>query len=231
MDFVSLKKRENKDHFGPLSTVAQTKLSPRVLCAPLKLPKEAEMIDITEASMDARDLLKENTPETKFHGCQTNWAVCSEGEHESAIHRINEKSTKSLCKQKGVRRWSLDQKGPKASQSNTSASFKNRALSKARKLGPITYRGARTMTEQLCKTQLHLLKHHLKDRSDLFDDRDTLLHEIATAYPKYSQIIWNLPVLLNLFPGELKERLMIEENVKLLKMGAYLVNKWITRPA
>ncbi|CAG8293578.1 unnamed protein product, partial [Penicillium salamii] len=181
---LSSKKRQKKYHFGLQSDVAEIKLFSCILCAPLELPREAKIVDSPEDSMDARDLLKENIPEATFHGCQNNPAVRSKREHKSTKCRFDKKSTSKLCKQKGVRKWSLNQDGFKGSQSNTSTSFKNKVLAKARKLGPITYRGARTMTEQLCKTQFNLLKHHLKDRSDLTDDGETLLHEIATAYPK-----------------------------------------------
>jgi hypothetical protein len=43
-------------------------------------------------------------------------------------------------------------------------------------------------------------------------------------------MIRTLPILLYLIPRELKEKLIIEENVELLKIGAYLANKWISRP-
>ncbi|CAG8361387.1 unnamed protein product, partial [Penicillium salamii] len=203
MDVLSSKKRQKKYHFGLQSDVTEIKLFSCVLCAPLELPREAKI---------------------------NNSAVRSKREHKSAKRRFDKKSTSKLCKQKGVRKRSLNQDGFKGSQSNTSTSFKNKVLAKARKLGPITYRGARTMTEQLCKTQFNLLKHHLKDRSDVTDDGETLLCEIATAYPKYSQVIRTLPVLLNMLPGELKEKFMIKENVKLLNMGAHLLNNWITKP-
>ncbi|CAG8302901.1 unnamed protein product [Penicillium salamii] len=214
MDVLSSKKRQKKYHFGLQSDVAEIKFFSCVLCAPLELPREAQIVDSPEDSMDAGDLLKENIPEATLHGCQNNSAVRSKREHKSAKRRIDKKSTSKLCKQKEVRKWSLNQDGFKSSEKTGSNHLPRRP----------------TMTEQLCKTQFNLLKHHLKDRSDVTDDGETLLRKIATAYPKYSQMIRTLPVLLNMIPGELKEKLMIKENVKLLNMGAHLVNNWITKP-
>ena len=226
MDSVTPRKKDNEDHSVFLSSVAPIELS---LTTSLELPKEASSVDIPEVSLDARGLSKQNNLETTFPQWQTKRAVHSKRENESTLHRTSEKNTENSCRRNRVRKSSLGQHGSKASQCILSASFKNRTLSKAMNLGPITYRGALKMTGKLCKAQLPLLKNHLRDRSDLFSDGEALLHEIATAHPKYNQIIRTLSILLDFIPGELKEKLMIEENAEWLKMGAYLVNKWITR--
>jgi hypothetical protein len=62
------------------------------------------------------------------------------------------------------------------------------------------------MTGKLCKARLPLLKNQFGDRSDLFSDGEALLHEIATAHPKYNQMIRTLPILLNFIPEELKRK-------------------------
>lgn len=231
MDSVPPRKKENEDHSMFLSSVASTEtfLTSRGLCTPLELPKEANSVGFAEVSPGARGLLKQNNLETTFPECQTKRAVHPKGENESTLHRTSEKNTESFCKRNRVRKSSLGQHGSKASQCILLASLKNKTLAKAMKLGPITYRDALKVTGKLCKAQLPLLKNHLGDGSDLFNDGEALLHEIATAHPKYNQIIRTLPILLNFIPGELKEKLMIEENAEWLKMGAYLVNKWISR--
>lgn len=230
MDSVTPKEKDNKDHSVFLSSVALIELSltPRGLRTSLELPEEAGSVGIPEVSLDARGLSKQINLETTFPEWQSKRAIHSKRENESTLHRT---SGKNFCKRNRMRKSSLGQHGSKASQCILSASLKNRTLSKAMKLGPITYRGALKMTGKLCKAQLPLLKNHLRARSDIFSDGEALLHEIATAHPKYNQIIRTLPILLNFIPGELKEKLMTEGNAELLKMGAYLVNKWISRSA
>jgi hypothetical protein len=223
---------ENEYHSMILPSAAPTEL-PLTSCGlrtPRELPEETNGVGSPGVPLEASDFSKHNNLETTIPGCQAKRAVCFKKEHESALHRTSEKSTENFWKRNRVRKPPLFPHSLKSSQSIISAPFKNRALSKAMKLGPITYRSALKITEQLCKTQLALIKNHLKDRSDFFSDGEALLHELATAHPKYNRMIRTLPMLLHLVPGELKEKLMIEENVELLKMGAYLANKWISRP-
>ncbi|CAG8175799.1 unnamed protein product [Penicillium salamii] len=232
MNPVQPKNKENEYHsiFLPSAAPTELPLTSCVLRTPRELPEDINGIGSSVVSLEASDFSKHNNLETIIPGCQSKGTVCSKKEHQSALHRTGEKSTENICKRNSARKRLLAPHSLKYSRSIISAPFKNRALSKAIKLGPITYRSALKITEQLCKTQLTLLKNHLKDRDDFLSDGETLLRELATAHPKYNRIIQTLPILLRLVPGELKERLMIEENVELLKMGAYLANKWISRP-
>jgi hypothetical protein len=232
MDPIQTKNKENEYHSMFLPSVAPTELDLTScgLRTPRELPEETNDVGSPDVSLEASDSSKHNNPETTIPGCQPKRAVYPNKEHESALHRTSEKSTKNFCKRNRVRKPPFVPHSLKSSRSIISAPFKNRALSKAMKLGPITYRSALKITEQLCKTQLALLRNHLKDHSDFFSDGEVFLHELATAHPKYNRMIRTLPMLLHLVPGELKEKLMMEENVELLKIGAYLANKWISRP-
>ncbi|CAG8946994.1 unnamed protein product [Penicillium salamii] len=81
------------------------------------------------------------------------------------------------------------------------------------------------MTAELCKIKLHFLKNHIKDQNDLFSNREILLYKIASTYPKYNQLIQTLPILIELVPKELKEKIIATENIKILKIGALLIKE------
>jgi hypothetical protein len=195
----------------------------------LELPKRAKSIDEPEIPLEASKLSKQNNLNTRSPGYKTERHARSRRENELALHRTSGRSTEKLCKPSKVRKFPFGQF--KASHSVLSASFKHKAVSKAMKLGPMTYRGVLKITGELCKAELAPLKNHLNARSDLSSEGQDLLHVIAAAHPKCNPMIRALPTVVNLVPRELKAKLMNEKNVELLKIGVFLANKWISRSA
>lgn len=230
MDIVPSKQDSENQTTSILLPSVATAESPLAFCSlrtPLLLPKQTKSDNDFHAPHNPGDLSKQKAPEITSPGCQ------NEVKTTTTINSNGEKSKENSSKRSRVQRFSLDKYQCKASLSVIPASFKHRALAcqKAMKLGPRTYRGARKITEKLCKAHLQFLKNHVKEQSDLLGGGETFLHEIATAHPKYNQMIRALPMLINFVPEELKEKLLIKENMELLKIGAFLVNKWVSRSA
>lgn len=223
-----------KDHSASmlLPSVAPTEVSLTFCGLPTSLePLKETNSNEPEIPLEASNLSKQNNLKTRSPGCKTERPACSRRENGSALHRTSGTSAEKLCKLSRVRKFPFGQYSSKACHSVLSASFKYKALSKAMKLGPITYRGALKRTGEFCKAELPLLKNHLKARSDLFSDGEALLYMIAAAHPKYDRMIRALPTAVNLVPGELKEKLINEKTLDLLKIGVFLANKWISRSA
>lgn len=212
------------------STVAKVGPSPtsQDSCTPLILSKEINSVNGYLVPLKVGDLSKKNPQETTCSAYQSEPPAHSETKAAPSILLTSLEATEDLGGRNRVRRSPPGLCNSKASVSHLSTRLKHRALAchKVIKPGPRIYRGARKLTGELCKAQLRFLEDHIKDQSDLFSDGEALLHNVATAYPKYNQIIRALPMLVSLVPEELKEKLKVKENVQFLKIGALLLKRW-----
>jgi hypothetical protein len=227
MDFVQPKEDDSASILLPPVTPAEVSVTFGGLPTSPELPKKTKSMDDPETQVEASNLSKHNYVKTRSPGGETEQSTGPRKEDEadeSVQHRTSGRITKKFGKPSRVRKFPFGQYSSKASNSILSASFRHKALSKASKLGPITCRGALRIAGEL-------RKNHLKARSDLFSDGEALLHVIAAAHPRYDRMIRALPTAVNLVPGELKEKLMNEKTLDLLKIGVFLANEWISRPA
>ncbi|CAG7966714.1 unnamed protein product [Penicillium salamii] len=210
------------------NAISGPSLTPCGSCNPLVLPKDIKSVKGPRIPLKASDLSELNAEETVSSGGQKESPAHSEIKAGPTIDVNKKKPSGGFIKQNQVRQSTLGPCNPKARASVIPARLKHRALAchKVMKLWPRTYRGARKLTAELCKAKLRFLRNHVKDQSDLFSDGEALLHEIASAYPKYNQIIRALPMLVDLVPGELKEKMMATGNMEMLKIGALLVKEW-----
>jgi hypothetical protein len=200
-------------------------------CTPLIPSKEMKSVKGYLVPLKVGDLSKQNPQETTSSADQSEPPAQSEIKAAPAILFTTSETTKDFGGRNRVQRFPPGLCDSKASVSHLSTRLKHRALAchKVIKPGPRIYRGARKFTGEICKAQLQFLENHVKDHNDLFIDGEALLHSVAAAYPKYNQVIRALPMLVNLVPEELKERLMAKENVQFLKIGALLLKRWTSR--
>lgn len=111
-----------------------------------KLAKETNSIHEPEILLEASNLSTHGNVKTRSPEYKDEQSVRPRMADESALYYTSGRITAKFCKPSRVRNTTFGQYSSKASNSIVSASFRHKVLSKAFKLGPITYRGGLTIS-------------------------------------------------------------------------------------